>query len=164
MKAKRKHCSFCGRLLEPNPRAQVQKCCGRPECQRVRKRQNLKRWRVLHPEHSTRYEGKERAWAKAFPDYWRSYRAGHLDYREREKRRMALKRRRQKRVANETGWKQVLVEKLRALEGLEGAGMSANETGFLRRVNAIEDCLRSTVEVVCVARRNRLVSVGGPGG
>ncbi len=163
MKAKQKRCPFCGRMFERDPRAEIQKCCGRPECHRARKRQNLKRWRVLHPDHATRYKGKERAWAKAYPDYWRRYRAGHAQYGEREKRRMAAARRRQKRVANETGMRQVLVEKLRVLEGLRVAEMSANETGFHRRVNAIEDCLRTTVEVVCVARRNRLGAVEGLG-
>jgi ferric-dicitrate binding protein FerR (iron transport regulator) len=164
MKVHPKRCPYCGRQFRRDPRARVQKCCGRADCRRARKRQNLKRWRSLHPEHDQRYAAKERAWAKAFPDYWRRYRAERSDYRERERRRMKLKRRRQKRVANETGMRQVLVEKLRAMEQLNAPETVANETGLRRRMDAIEDCLRSTVAVVCVAKRNRLSAADRVGG
>lgn len=58
----------------------------------------------------------------------------------------------------------VLVEKLRALEALSGLEVSANETGILRRVSALEDCMRSTAAVTLSARRNRLVGVPGIAG
>lgn len=152
MKTKRKRCPFCGRTFEPDPRAQVQKCCGRPECQRARKRQNLKRWRVLHPDHSTRYEGKERAWAKAYPDYWQHYRATNPEYVAHDNRRRVRSRRRASLSANETGMRQLVVEKLDEMDRLSAPLVSANETGFLRRVTVIEACLRSTVAMVLSAR------------
>jgi hypothetical protein len=164
MKAKQKRCPFCGLFFKPDPRAQIQKCCGRPKCQRARKRQNLKRWRVLNPVHSERYEGKERAWAKAYPDYWQHYRAANPEYAARDNQRRVRSRRRAKLSANETGMRQVVIEKLREMERLKEPAVSANETGFLRRVNAIEDCLRSTAAMALSARRNRLVGGRGPGG
>ncbi len=163
MKASQKRCPFCGRMFERDARARVQKCCGRAECHRARKRQNLKRWRVLHPDHATRYEGKERAWAKAYPDYWRSYRAAHPEYTACDNQRRVHARRRAKLSANETGMRQIVVEKLHALDLFGEAEVSANETGFLRRVNAIEDCLRSTVAMTLSARRNRLEAAKGFG-
>jgi hypothetical protein len=160
MKAKRKRCPFCGRMFSVDPRAQVQKCCGQPECRLARKSQNLRRWRALHPDHSTRYEGKERAWAKAYPDYWQHYRAGHPEYAARDNRRRVRSRRRAKLSANETGMRRSVVEKLHELDRLSGPEVSANETGFLRRVKAIEDCLRSTAAMTLSARRNRVEGVG----
>lgn len=152
MKAKRKRCPYCGRLFSPDPRARIQKCCGLPECQDARRRQNLRRWRSLHPDHDQRYAAKERAWAKAYPNYWRAYRAKNPDYTARDKLRRAAALKAARCSANEIGMRQIVVEKLRALEALEEPICSANETGFLRRVDAIEDCLRSTVTMVCSAK------------
>jgi ferric-dicitrate binding protein FerR (iron transport regulator) len=163
MKAKQKPCPFCGAMFERDPRARVQKCCGRAECHRARKRQNLKRWRVLHPDHSERYKGKERAWAKAYPDYWQRYRAANPEYAARDNLRRVRSRRRAKLSANETGMRQIVVEKLHAMDRCGVPGVSANETGFLRRVSAIEDCLRSTVAMTLSARRNRVEIVAGHG-
>lgn len=152
MKAKQKRCPYCGRLFHPDRRARVQKCCGQPGCQRARKRQNLRHWRSLHPGHADRYQAKERAWAKAYPDYWRDYRKRHPEYVARESQRRATAQKRARRSANETGMKQAVVENLRILDALEKPTCSANETGFLRRVGAMEACLRSTVAVVCSAK------------
>ena len=149
---KQKHCPYCGRWYHPNPRARVQKCCGRAECQRTRKRQNLTRWRILHPDHAQRYAPKERAWAKAYPNYWQVHRKTHPDYVARDKRRRVEGRRRVKLSANETGMRTTLAEKLRVLDDASRPEMSANETGFLRRVSAIEDCLRSTAAMALSAR------------
>lgn len=151
MKTKRKRCPFCGLMFEPDPRAQVQKCCGQPECQRARKRQNLRRWRVLHPDHATRYAGKERAWAKAYPDYWHQYRAANPEYVARDNQRR-VQQRRVRLSANETGMRQLVVEKLGEMDRLGVPVVSANETGFLRRATVIEACLRSTVAMVLSAR------------
>ena len=129
-----KRCPYCGRYYRQDPRARVQECCGRAECQRARKRRNLRRWRSLHADHGIRYAGKKRAWAKAYPDYWRFYRAGHPDYVARDNLWRAESRRRTK--------------------------LSANETGFLRRMGAIEDCLRTTAALALSARRNRLDGLG----
>jgi hypothetical protein len=155
-----KRCPYCGRYYRQDPRARVQACCGRAECQRARKRKNLRRWRSLHPGHGSRYAAKERAWAKAYPDYWRAYRAGHPNYAARDNLRRVENRRRAKLSANETGIRQDLVEKLRALEDAGGPEMSANETGFLRRMSAIEDCLRTTAAVALSAKRNRVDGLG----
>jgi hypothetical protein len=152
MKAKEKCCPYCGGWYRPDPRADIQRCCGRPDCQRARKRQNLRRWRSLHPGHGARYQAKERAWAKAYPDYWQRYRAKHPDYVARDGQRRAAALKLARRSANETGMREAAVEKLRVLDALEKPVCSANETGFLRRVDAIEDCLRSTVAAMCSAK------------
>ena len=179
MKVIQRRCVHCKRHFQSDPRsARFQRFCSERACRRARQRRKLMRWRALHPNHAQRYAPKARAWAKAYPDYWRRYRAEHSDYRERERRRMAAKRRRQKRaplrgtvpcrplsewdVANETAMRRVVVEKLRALDALEKPGSVANETPILRRVLAIEDCLRSTVAAVCVAKQTAMDRRAGP--
>jgi len=151
-----KRCPHCGRYYRKDHRARIQECCGRAACQRARKRQNLRRWRSLHPDHGSRYAAKQRAWAKAYPNYWRAYRAGHPGYATRDNLRRIESRRRGKLSANETGMRKALVDKLRVLDEANRPEVSANETGFLRRVSAIEDCLRTTAAMAMSARRNRL--------
>jgi len=163
MKAKQKRCPYCSRSFRPDRRARIQTYCGRVACQRARKRQNLRHWRSLHPGHVDRYQAKERAWAKAYPNYWRCYRRKHPEYVARDGQRRAVALKRARRSANETGMRQIVVEKLRVLDQLEPPVCSANETGFLRRVSAIEECLRSTVAVVCSAKGNRVEIVAGHG-
>jgi hypothetical protein len=56
--------------------------------------------------------------------------------------------------------RRILVEKVRALDHAE---VSANETGLLRRVDALEDCLRSTVAVALSANETGMAARGAPG-
>jgi hypothetical protein len=58
---------------------------------------------------------KIRGWAKAYPTYWKRYRAEHPDYAERERRRMRRKRRRAVRVAKRDARRLLAVEKLAAI-------------------------------------------------
>ena len=156
MKAKRKRCAYCGRSYRQDCRALIQKYCGRADCQRARKLQNLRHWRSLHPDKVQRHQAKARAWAKGYPDYWRRYRAKHPEYVARDGERRARAMRRARCSANETGMQKIVIEKLHALDALGDRVCSANETGILRRVDALEDCLRSTVAVLCSAKRNRV--------
>ena len=161
----KKRCRYCGRLYRPDQKtAKFQKACGREPCQRARKRQKLRRWRTLHPEHAKRYQPKVRAWAKAYPDYWSGYRASHPKYAKRDNLRRIQAIKRARCSANETSMSRIAVEKLQVLEALEPAVCSANETPILRRMDAIEDCLRSTVAVVCSAKQTAIAAKAPPGG
>lgn len=158
-------CCYCGRLYRPDPKtARFQKACSREICQRARKRQKLRRWRTLHPEHAKRYQPKVRAWAKAYPDYWSRYRSSHPKYAKRDNRRRGRAIKRARCSANETSMSRIVVEKLHMLEALGPAICSANETPILRRMGAIEDCLRSTVAVVCSAKQTAMAAAAPPGG
>jgi hypothetical protein len=151
-----KRCPYCGQYYRQDPRARVQQCCGRAECQRARKRQNLRRWRSLHPDHAQRYAPKERAWAKAYPNYWRHRRKTNREYTQRDNARRAKAMKAARRSANETGLDSLVVEKLQAIKSLRTLGCSANETGIVRRMEAVEDYLLSTGMRFCSAKRNRL--------
>jgi len=154
-------CDYCGRFFRPNPRAVEQKHCGRDTCRRAHERRRLRRWRSLHLEHKKRYAPQERAWAKGFPDYWKQRRRRNPEYAARDDRRRVEARKRAKLSANETMIRGLLVEKLRVLDEIE---MSANETGLHRRMEAFEDCLRSTVAVALSANETGIGYGPGPGG
>ncbi len=154
-------CDYCSRFFRPNPRAVDQKHCGRDTCRRAHQRRKLRHWRSLHPDHKDRYAAQERAWAKGYPDYWKQRRKRDRKYAARDDRRRVEARKRAKLSANETMMRGLLVEKLRVLDGVD---MSANETGLLRRVKALEDCLRSTVAVALSANETGIGKGPGLGG
>ncbi len=149
MKPIESRCEYCGRRYEPDPHtARHQKACPRPECGRARRRQKQRRWRALNPGYEGSRHAKRGAWAEAFPDYWRQYRATHPEYTARDNLRR-VRSRRLKVSANVTALRRAVVEKAAVLGRTQEPEVSANVTALFRRVEAVEDCLRSTVAVVC---------------
>lgn len=165
MKEPAKRCAHCGRWFRPRPQsARHQKFCGRPECRRARQWRKLRSWRKRHADSATRYGAKARAWAAAYPDYWRHRRKSNREYARRDNERRGKAMKAARRSANETAWSAVAVEKLEAIEALRGEKCSANETGWTRRVEAIEEYLLSTGSGLCSAKRNRMDSHGALAG
>ena len=143
-------CRYCGRWFHPH--TPEQKGCGQEGCRRARQREKLQSWRKRHPGHGEKFLPKVRAWAEGYPAYWQRWRAGNMEYREREKLRMRAKRKRARRVAKETGMRQILVEKLRTACKTEPETV-ANDTGRDRRVDALVEVL---IWKETVANRNRI--------
>lgn len=160
MKAiKRKRCAYCGDRFAPDPHtAKHQKSCGRPACRRARQRQKQRHWRALNPDYERSRGAKRRAWAKAYPDYYRGYRATHPEYTTRDNHRRTRARRCAKLSANVTALRQIVVEKAGKLGLAQEPKVSANVTALSRRVEAIEDCLRSTVDAVIAAKQTGLAA------
>jgi len=139
MKLPPRTCRYCGRKFQPDPRAiESQQCCGREKCRRERQRRKWHDWNKRNPNYrkAPDVRNKTHAWAKCYPDYWRQYRATNAKYRERERLRMAAKRRKARRVAKQTRRREVAVEKLRKLES-PGPKTVAKQTGIARRVNGV---------------------------
>jgi hypothetical protein len=79
-------CMICAESFVPDARTRgFQKVCAKPSCRRERKRRADRQWRANNPGYSSGRAGKARAWAQAFPDYWRRYRANHPDYVQRNR-------------------------------------------------------------------------------
>jgi len=130
---------YCGRSYRPDPRTAVfQKSCRRDRCRRERRRRKSQSWRKRHPDHhkSQSSRNKTVAWAKTYPDYWKCYRAKNGDYRERERRRMNAKRRRNRRVAKATAITEIAVERLKMLQPHPGRRV-AKRTAITRRMDAV---------------------------
>lgn len=86
-------CIVCGTWFPPNPRTvETQKVCFDPACRKERKRRADESWRERNPDWSAGRVSKVRDWNAQYPDYWRKYRAGHQEYRQREQERMRCNR------------------------------------------------------------------------
>ena len=89
----KKRCIICGSWFIPNPRTtKIQKACPTPACSKARKRLADKSWRERNRGWFVARRIKVRKWAEEYPHYWRHYRAGHGEYRARERIRMRLYR------------------------------------------------------------------------
>ena len=160
MKVRNCRCPICEDPFSPHPRnvkgRWKQKTCGKPYCRQEWQRRRRRGWNKLNPGGAKCLESrrsKNRAWAKAWPDYWRHRYHTDPEYVERDKRRRVAARRKAKVSAKRTPIPDVLVEKLRALDRSRPATVSAKRTPSLRRLEAIEDCLRSTVKALWSAKR-----------
>jgi len=161
MKISRKRCAYCGRGFQAHPQtAKQQKSCGRPACRRARQRRKQRHWRALNPDYERSRRAKVRVWAKAYPDYYRHYRATHPEYTARDNQRRTRARRRGKVSANVTALRRIVVEKAGKLGHAVTPKVSANVTALSRRVEAIEDCLRSTVDAMLSAKQTGIGATG----
>lgn len=136
-------CRYCGRFFRPDARKRglsKQKTCGRAPCRRANERRRWREWMGRNPGWTAGRQGKIRAWSKAYPDYWRRYRAKHPAYREREGLRMRRRRGRLRRVAKQTLRRQILVDKLLAVKRIRPKTV-AKQTVIARRVEALVDVL-----------------------
>lgn len=97
----RKRCLFCSRPFEPYaPLAWRQRVCGNRECRRRLKRQlEAEMLRRRDAQWREKRNERVRAWAQAYPRYWRRYREGHPDYVRRDNSRRVCARRRRRGVS-----------------------------------------------------------------
>lgn len=156
-------CRYCGRFFRPDARKRgksKQKTCGGKACRQANERRRRRDWIGRHPGYESGRRLKQRAWAQAFPSYWRRRRDRDAEYRERERLRMRLKRKRGRRVAKQTVIREILVEKLLAVKRA-GRKTVAKQTVMARRVNALVDVL---VWKERVAQQRVIGEVGPPGG
>lgn len=160
MKTKNHRCKICQAFYQPHPRnakknkSWGQKTCGKRKCRLAWQRKQWQRWIKLHPTYrkTKDWRQKVQAWATAYPNYWRHYRATHPNYVKRDKQRRVAARHDKKVSAKQRAMRQVVVDKLRILDSLKDAEMSAKQRPIARRVDAIEDCLRSTAEILLSAK------------
>lgn len=97
----KKRCLFCPRTFEPYaPLARRQRVCGNRECRRRLKRQlEAERLRRRDAQWREKRNERVRAWAQAYPRYWRRYREEHPDYVWRDNSRRVCARRRSRGVS-----------------------------------------------------------------
>jgi len=81
---RRKHCCYCEELFSSDPRQkEKQITCGKPECQRQRRRHNSRLWRRKNQGYyGQRYAHYGKAWSKSHPGYLKRYRQSHPCYAE----------------------------------------------------------------------------------
>ena len=156
-------CRYCGRFFRPDARKRGrsrQKTCGGEPCRRANERRRWREWMGRNPGYGSGRGQKVRAWSKAYPGYWRRYRAQHPAYREGERLRMRRKRARALRVAKQTVRRKIFVEKLLMVRQI-GPKIVAKQTVMARRVDALVEAL---VWRESVAKQSLIALAPAPGG
>ena len=72
----KKVCRHCGEAFVTCPRVKNHQYCGKPECQRTRKREWHRR-KMVDPDYRDNQEKSQRAWRAQNPEYWEKYRREH---------------------------------------------------------------------------------------
>lgn len=113
----------------------VSKVCAQTACQRERKRLTDARWWAENRGYDTARASKKRAWAAAYPSYWRRYRANHPDY-VKSNRDQTRERKKASRLvfANQVA---ISRDPVGYLEDLRLPGMFANQVTMNRSVDGI---------------------------
>lgn len=136
MSVGKKRCGVCLGWYLPDPRTRgIQKTCGNPACRRTRKQRADAQWRAKNPGYDATRSAKKQAWAKAYPDYWSSYRATHPAYTDRNREQTCERKRRSCLwFANQDA---IQRDPVGYLEGLRGAPRFANQDAMGRSIEGI---------------------------
>jgi hypothetical protein len=78
-------CAHCRRSFHPDPRVKNQRFCGSAACQRARKTLWQRRKMATDPDYRENQRACQREWQKRNPHYWRTYRARHPGYCQRNR-------------------------------------------------------------------------------
>jgi hypothetical protein len=136
MSVHKKRCRICREWFTPDVRtARFQKTCSAASCRQERKQQADHQWRANNPDYDASRQGKKRAWAHAYPDYWRKYRFTHPTYAERNRVKTRERKKASRlRFANQDA---IGRDPVGYLEGLRPAGMFANQDAIARPIDGI---------------------------
>lgn len=137
----KKRCEFCHEWFAPDPRtSKFQRSCSKPDCRKQRSALAVRNWWLQNSDYNKGRGSKIRAWAKAYPNYWRKYRREHPDYAEKERRRRRSTHKRAKNAAKQNTITQISLKKLESIRDLEPIS-AAKQNAIHRRVNGILDYL-----------------------
>jgi hypothetical protein len=96
-----KHCRACGQPFTPCPQSKnQQQYCSDPSCQRARRRYAQAARRAASTFGRTVDAQYFKDWSAKHPGYWKQYRAGHLEYTERNRHQQ--RERNHARIAKDT--------------------------------------------------------------
>lgn len=141
MKIAKKRCEYCHEWYTPHPRtARFQCSCAKPDCHKKRSTSAVRRWWERNPGYNKGRGPKIKAWAKAYPDYWRKYRKKHPDYAKKERGRRRSAHQKVKNAAKQNAIARISLEKLESIRSLEPIS-AAKQNVIHRRVDSILDFL-----------------------
>ncbi len=91
----RRRCKGCGRYFVPSARVgDRQAYCGRPSCQRTRKRRWTREKLRSDEAYRLNHVRAQKSWRERNPGYWKRYRAEHPAYTERNRQGQKQRNRR----------------------------------------------------------------------
>jgi hypothetical protein len=150
---RRKRCECCHELYEPLAHTyREQKTCDKPSCRVWRKRQSVKRWKVMNPLSSGNNPIKQKRWRQSHRRYWIRWRNKHPGYVIRN-RRAQMKRdaRKRKLLAKGNALNTVYIDKLRRIRFLR----------LLAKRNAWEEIVAYQIDGICAYLQSQLVLAKG---
>lgn len=158
MKIAKKRCKFCHEWFSPDPRtAYKQSCCAKVSCQKLRRANTQKKWRLKNPSYDQSRKEKLKVWAKGTPSYWQRYRRSHPAYVARDNQRRCSAYQQGKISAKQDQISQISVAKLESIKKM-GVVSSAKQDQINRRVNEVVDFL---IWKEFSAKQNEIASVPG---
>ena len=92
-------CESCGLVFRPRPQTPGQRYCGKPACQRDRRRRWQREKQRSDPDYRDNQRRAQRAWSAQHDAYWRDWRERHPEYCERNRARQRLRNRQRRAVA-----------------------------------------------------------------
>jgi len=99
-------CCHCGVFFRRSPRHKDQNYCMKPDCRRARKAAWKREKMRTDEEFRLNQQLSNHKWAKANPDYWRSYRREHPEKAGRNRQLQIIRNRkcaRRRRGGQESG-------------------------------------------------------------
>ena len=154
-------CLICQCAFLADPRVgRRQRVCSKDACQKARKRRT---WRRLAKGKRNQRRITLWEWAQGKATYWKDWRKKpeHSAYREREIKRMRLKRARQARVAKPIQRQRLYIARLQGLKAMGTPENVAKPTQIARRLDSLVECL---IWDARVAKPTQMETVRAPGG
>ena len=81
-----KRCLACADAFQASPRVPMQNYCGRPACQRERRKLWQQQKRRSDDDYRDNQLQCQRRWRESHADYWRRYRSDHPEYVARNRK------------------------------------------------------------------------------
>jgi hypothetical protein len=138
-------CASCGCEFDPDRYHPNQKYCGRQSCRRSRRRRRQREKLRVDADYRANQASAQTRWRQTHPDYWKTYRAGHPEYVERNRRQTA--QRRESRIRERGGCvakmdvafspQQAVLSGRYRLEPVDGAGVAKMDSAILVQLSVL---------------------------
>jgi len=127
-------CAACKKVRPKNPRLKEQTYCGKPECQRERKRLWQKEKLKQDEDYRLNHKDSHRRWLDEHPDYYKQWRDRRPDYVERNRKKQKSRdRRRKERFCKNLAKKDASC--LQAAENTGKSGGNGSRCPFLAKMD-----------------------------
>lgn len=86
----KRSCVVCAAIFYVLPQCLNQMYCSAPHCQQMRKN----RWQQVarkDPDYQENQQRAQKKWCASHPDYWRTYRAEHAEYTQKNRDQQAAR-------------------------------------------------------------------------
>ncbi len=150
---RKKRCTCCHELYEPEPRSyRRQKTCKKPACRARRKRRAVQTWKYNNPLYARTEPQTYKQWCKHNPCYWRRWRQSHPGYVARNRRAQRRRNARNRTlIAKGNDLNTICIEKLRQISSLH----------MIAKGNDWQEVVRYQIDGICRYLQGQLLIAKG---